>query len=56
MSLAAKILIAIMISGLAVSGIVCAFQVLNILTYLYFFSYVKLAITVMKYTPQVITE
>ena len=47
-------LLGIMISFLTISGIVLtASSVLTILDYIYFFSYVKLAITIMKYIPQV---
>ncbi len=48
-------LLAAFISFLAVSGIVCGVSdSLSNLDYIYFFSYVKLAITIMKYCPQVI--
>jgi hypothetical protein len=42
-----------MVSFLAISGIIVAFGKLDLLDYAYFFSYVKLAITLMKYFPQV---
>lgn len=37
---------------LTISGFVCAASKLELLDYIYFFSYVKLAITIMKYCPQ----
>ena len=43
-----------MISFLAISGVVCALSTkFTLLDYIYFFSFVKLAITIMKYIPQV---
>jgi hypothetical protein len=53
MSLLTKYLLGTMIGFLAISGIVCACTDMDLLTYIYFFSYVKLAITIMKYIPQV---
>ncbi len=49
-------IISVLISFLLISGIVVATGKLNVLNYAYFFSYVKLAITLMKYFPQVFTR
>lgn len=47
-------IMAIFISFLIVSGVVCGVSSkLSNLNFIYFFSYVKLAITIMKYVPQV---
>ena len=47
-------ILALFILFLLVSGIVCSVSdSLSNLDYIYFFSYVKLAITIMKYCPQV---
>ncbi|CAF0894339.1 unnamed protein product [Brachionus calyciflorus] len=48
----AKILFLTMVTILLVTGIVCIFSGISILQYIYIFSYVKLAITLMKYIPQ----
>ena len=42
----------VMFAFLTVSGVVCAARKMKVLDYIYFFSYVKLAITIMKYCPQ----
>lgn len=49
-------LLVIMITFLVISGIVCLTTSLSILNYIYFFSYIKLAITIMKYIPQAWTN
>ncbi len=41
-----------MLGFLTVSGVICGANKLKLLDYIYFFSYVKLAITIMKYCPQ----
>jgi len=41
-----------LIGFITVSGVVCGAKKLSKLDYMYFFSYVKLAITIMKYCPQ----
>lgn len=43
----------VLITFLAISGIITATGTMKVLEYMYFFSYVKLAITIMKYCPQV---
>ena len=47
-------ILALLVAFLIISGIICAVSsVLSNLEYVYFFSYVKLAITICKYIPQV---
>lgn len=41
-----------LIGFLTVSGVICGAKKISKLDYIYFFSYVKLAITIMKYCPQ----
>ena len=47
-------ILTILIAFLVISGTVCAASKLSRLDFIYYFSYVKLAITIMKYVPQVI--
>jgi hypothetical protein len=46
-------MLTVMIGFLVISGTICAANKLSKLNYIYFFSYVKLAITITKYIPQV---
>lgn len=52
-SYVASTLLVAMVAFLTISGVVSAANKLKLLDYIYFFSYIKLAITVMKYCPQV---
>ncbi|RNA17603.1 cystinosin-like isoform X1 [Brachionus plicatilis] len=52
MSVLASSLFGIMISVLVVGGIINSLSVITVLDYIYIFSYIKLAITIMKYIPQ----
>jgi cystinosin len=46
-------ILTVLVLFLSISGIVCLTSKLTVLDYIYLFSYVKLAITIMKYVPQV---
>lgn len=52
-SYAASGIIVVLIGVLTISGVICGAHKLSLLDYIYVFSYVKLAITIMKYCPQV---